>query len=173
MPFLYVGFDEPEVGGVAHPSTQVDVRLRTSGGTLRGSFSDFGSPDGGSFRGSFRNSAGADVNAAATNKVVASFASDATLNVIDPNLAGNFATNDVTGKCYPNQPFFLLAEEPQITERTPYFTEFAGIANSAGNFTVNVATQGSQAGFDLMDGDMLYVECRTKKGDLLWGVDEV
>lgn len=171
VPYLEVLFDGPDVFGVTHAGAQVTVQLRTAAGTLRASITDIGHSYFGGFGGRLRNASGMTVDTAPGNKVSASFSKDARLVVVNPSLLADQFSNVVAGTCYPNQPFYLYAEDPTF-QRSPSWTEFAGTTNSVGDFSVNLNTQGSESGFELTGNDLVYVECRTAKGDILWNLGE-
>lgn len=172
-PFLYGRFGSANVSGRGYAEKSVTVQLRKANGSVRASFTQVGEIYGGFIDGILRNGSGGAVPAAAGNSIKASFSTDAILPVINSTLAGNSDTEVVTGKCFPNQPFYLYAEEPGDWDRPEPWTDFIGVANSQGLFSVNMATQGSEVGFDLTFGDLLFVECRTNKGDELASYGEV
>ena len=169
---LYVTLGSPDVSGIANPGGQPTIELRAANGNLRGSFTDGAGHYYGNFSGVMRNGAGLSVDALAGNKVIGSFATDATVNVMDPGLTGNPGTDVISGTCYPNRPFYVEADDPTYS-RSPDWSSYVGVAGANGNFSVDIATLGHNAGFDLMSGDLLYVECRTSKGDILVAFAEV
>ena len=165
-PFIYGRFGSANVSGRGHPEKSVTVQLLKANGNVRGKFTDTGETYGGFIDGFLRSGSGSAVPAAVGNSIKASFSTDAVLPVINSLLAGNADTNVVTGKCFPNQYFYVYAEEPGQYDRAVPWSDHVGTTNGTGNFTVDFDTVGA-AGFDLTFGDLLFVECRTNKGDEL------
>lgn len=103
--------------------------------------------------------------------MTSTLASDATITVFNPLLTGNSDTETVTGKCFANRPYYLYVEDPSFN-RSQFWTEYLGVASADGTFSVHINSQGENLGFDLTELDLLYVECRSPKGDFLVSMGE-
>lgn len=151
---LYRGASQ--VWGSMNMAETATITLKTAAGIVRGRAGV--GPDGydGDYQGYFRTSAGAVVRPNATDKVSATFASDANVTIPNITVAGNGSTNVISGTCMAFQGFYVYARKPDYSDSASRY----GTTNGSGVFSVNVG-----ADMNLAAGDYISVECKYDNGD--------
>jgi len=155
FPYMVATRNDAYVQGTLNPGQEATITLRSGSGNFRGSMT----VENGlylTFEGFFRNSAGSIVRARAGDRVVGTFAGDATLTIPDITASGVPSTDAVTGHCLPNKPFKLFATHANYSDSA--YRE--GTTDASGNFTRDLT-----ADMNLVAGDILELTCRYATGD--------
>jgi hypothetical protein len=158
-PFFEGWLNNPFVWGIADSNASVSVRLLANNGVLKATLrerADFGE---GYFQNAFAKN-GLPVSVALDDTLVANFASDARLRVI--NFQPHFAPgmNTITARCYKNAAYAMYVSRPDNSDGMQAF----GTTDSNGQISINTISSDS---YDLKPGDRVDFQCRNALGDML------
>jgi len=158
VPYMWILVGDNEVFGEANPAQRLFFELRRANGSLIDSASARADGRYGDYQVKFRTSAG-PVDIRATNTIGSNVASDAWLKVPAVHPQFDVANDVVSGKCFPNRPFTVYAEN----------TGGAGTAFLAGNTSGNGSFSAdlSSEPFDLHSGNAVQVKCLNNRGDMV------
>jgi hypothetical protein len=149
------GFERGRFFGSTNEGAGVDLELR-HGNALRGTGKATGDDFGG-FRGRFRMS-GVMVYPDDGDRVTGTLATDLNLTIPAVNLQPNVNNDHVSGRCFANKAFEVVAEGQGG------FSIRQGKAGSNGNFNVDMSA-GDFADYEMQDGDLIFLRCRNAQGD--------
>lgn len=152
-PGLDVTVGAAKVGGFGNVGDPVLVRLRTGGGTLRGTGTGTPTAPRGTYATFIRNAGGAKVTPSIGDRVTADVAPDAKVTILD--IPFTIGATTYTFTCPPNAPWSI-----QFLDGPRQFTQNGGVADATG-----VVLQGYNAA--LTHGMRLVVRCGTASGDAI------
>ena len=156
VPGVIVSHASNVVEGAVNPGTNVHLRLTNSRGDVRAQAT--AGPFGfGRFIVEMYKSNGTAAYPTARDRLTASVAADAVLQMPVSQLRGSAAEDRVSGRCPPNAKFQLLVRN----------SVYYGKADSNGAFVRNVKSK-----LDLKRGDELQLLCRFASGDV-WNDSEL
>lgn len=162
FPYIEVWRNQARLNGIGRAGALVTATVKTAANVLRGTARAVVPAPAWFFDTTFRNSSVDPVNVHSTDKVSADIASDAHFTMPAVTVAGDAATNVVSGTCPANRPLQLNAYDPAYARPDPSTTAF-GMANGAGSYSINVTT--NEPTFNLTSGDRLEVICDLATGD--------
>ena len=154
VPWMSVRRASSSVEAQLNNATSATIKLRRANGVLRATANLSWSASVFLSEGSFANASGDLVDVSAGNKVVGSFATDATFTVPAIAVAGDASTDQVTGHCMNNVPYRLVVIKPGIGSNIAH-----GTTNGSGNVSATIS------GLEL--SSKLTLTCRFATGDVI------
>jgi hypothetical protein len=153
---MRIGRGTTHAWGQMNPGEQATLTLRSAVDAVRGRAYVAPDDDDGNYGGYFRTGAGGTVYPRATDKVAATFATDATMTVPNVTVAGNATSDVVSGICMPNQGFAVFARKPDYSDSATGY----GVTSGSGAYAFDVTSQ-----MNLVAGDYISVRCKFDTGD--------
>jgi hypothetical protein len=157
VPFIKVARGNSFVEGTLNPLQVATLTLKDATDTVIATANVQAGPTG-QFGGYFVRSGGRQAFPRAGDKVVGSFASDATVVMPDIYITGVAGTDVVSGECAPNRSIHVIAEKQDYSNSAGWY----GFADGSGLFSHDFT-----GSINLAVGDRVRVECRTSTGDLV------
>lgn len=157
VPYMSVRRTSSNVTGALNIGTTATIELRTSANGLRGTASGNWGQLSDIFYSSFVNTDGDLVAVRSTNKVIGSFATDATVTIPSSTLTADASSNQATGSCMANVPFSLFVRRADYSAQTTAY----GVTNGSGTFAISLG------GYDVQLADKPLLSCRYPSGDIV------
>jgi hypothetical protein len=165
-PFVSVIFGGNSFIGTAGRGSLVGMSLRDRHGTLKAktqvsasAFAFFGSQV--LFFGEWRKQA-YPVNIRAGDRIVGTYASDATMTVPDVVTTPHAGTDRISGHCFNNAYF---AVEAIHNDSSGDSASYDGTTGANGFFNIDITT--NAPAYDLKSDDLIFLECENNRGDVI------